>query len=468
MHHEIYVANMRWGLALWRYIFGFGSLPLVAGVISGAVISLSLLVHVRIFDIESFTKRLAYGVVYLCGIQWLYQLVYSNQSDVVALSFLLASIAVYYITKKSDKKSILLAMLLVMFSVACYQSILLYIFVLWGAFYVKNVLNEQTLKCSDFLRVAIVVIVGAFLSLLIAKVLMCTSLVTPSIVESVKNHQGDFIRWSRLEGLSTEMQIRCVIRYMFTVPLSNMLGVTYPGQWVYASALIPVILLVRIVSKSISVKRGIVVGLLLLFLLYVPYLMGAVFVHQMPARVNIAEPLSSACVWALLIGRENSYSSCKVKAFIAFLIAAVLSSVYTVGAYARNEAYGHERATMELISMHSRAMEVARTSNLNNFSIVVIGEPKFKTTISDEFHMSEKTLYSESVHPHIFRGGRSWLNLYIDYLRLPYIRCANQDDYAQYASSVKDMPSWPDISSVQECDGNIIIKVGEVIDNAVK
>ena len=462
LHHELYVANMRWGLALWRAIFGYGALPLVAGIISGAAIALSLLVHVRIFGIESFGKRLAYGVIYLCGIQWLYQLMYSNQSDVVALSFLLASIAVYLITKNKDKKSVLFAVLLVMFSVACYQAILLYIFVLWGSFYIICILNEQSLKTSAIVREAFVFVVGALLSIIVARVLMSTSLVTPSIVETVKNHQGDFIRWTRLEGLSTEMQVRCVVRYMVTVPLTNMAGLTYPGQWVYASALIPLVLIVRFVYKRNTVKHAMFVGAFLLFLLYVPFFMGVVFLHKMPPRVNIAEPLACAGVWAVFISRKSRYSACKINFFVSFLIAAILSSVYTVGAFARTEAYSYNRAVMELISMHSRGMQVASSAELTDFKIIIIGDPKFSRFVADEFYMKPGTLYRESVHPHIFSGNKKWIDFYVDYLRLPYIRCAGPDDLARYASSAKDMPSWPDIGRVQECEGNIIIKVGEV------
>ncbi len=460
VHHELYIANMRWGVALWRSIFGFGALPLVAGLVAGAAISLSLLLHVRIFNINSYKKRLAYGCIYLCGIQWLYQLMYSNQSDVVALGFLLSSGSVYLMIKNRGWVSGLIASLLVALSAACYQSMLLYIFVLWGGYYIMLILNGSIMSAKNVFRALLVVLAGTVLWFVVGRVLMCSPLVSSPILESIVQYQGDFVKWSRLDGLPPELQVRCLARYMFTVPFSNMLGLSHQGQWIYAASLVPVALIVYSVWKQGTKKLAFIVGGMLLFLLYVPFLIGVVFVCKMPDRVNIAEPLAAACVWALLICRTKCWHPRMVKCFIAFLSVAVLSAIYAVGAYARTEAYNYERATMELISMHSRGMEVARTAGLKNFNIIIVGEPSFAESAESLFYMNADSLYPESVHPHIFRGGRSWLPSYIRYLRLNYMRVENVADRERYGEVIKEMPTWPALGSVEEYDGNIIVKVG--------
>lgn len=458
VHHQMYISNMRWGVALWRGIFGFGALPLVSGMIAGVAISLSILIQTKIFGIHALRFKLAYAVIYLSGIQWLYQLVYSNQSDVVALSFLACSIAVYLGKFREGWVRCIVPGVLFTFAISCYQSSVIYAVVLSIATYMVALLNGNASVYKGLVKPFIVLIIALMAWWIVAKLLCLTSLTSDSMNKSVASYQHEMIRWSRLEGLSLSLQLRCIFRYFVTVPLSHIFGCNHPCQWVYTSALLPTALILLNLWKTVSWRKFVGVTVLLLIILYLPFAMGAIFVAALPQRVLVAEPLAAACIWGIYFSGSRQLRIFNSWYWCTFLVFCVISAVYAVAAYARTERYCYERAKEELLLMHARGMESARAAGLQECKIILFGD--YGGAEIDDYYMNSKSLHLHSVHPHITSGGRAWIPAYAQYLRLPYLQVATEDDVARHSQVVDAMPSWPSIGSVSVHNGDVIIKIG--------
>ena len=141
-----YVAAGRWGLALYRYLFGMGYIPWASGVVAGLYIAAALVLQTRLFSIRAGFGLVLYGALYIGCVQWVNQLQYSHQSDAVALSLLCATVAAYLLNERAVRCRCFASVMLI-YACSVYQTSMLYLLVI---LFVKMLADDQ--KISFFER----------------------------------------------------------------------------------------------------------------------------------------------------------------------------------------------------------------------------------------------------------------------------------------------------------------------------
>ena len=68
---DIYIAQRRWGIALWKMIFGFGYLPFLNVPIFAAVSVVTIMLQVEILRIRTQTGKCIYGLAFAVCPVWL-------------------------------------------------------------------------------------------------------------------------------------------------------------------------------------------------------------------------------------------------------------------------------------------------------------------------------------------------------------------------------------------------------------
>ena len=237
-----YVAAGRWGLALYRYLFGLGYMPWVSGVVAGLYIAAALVLQTRLFSIKTGFGLFMYGSMYIGCVQWVNQLQYSHQSDAVALSLLCATVAMCLFRAHRIKRSCL-AVILLVYACAVYQTAMLYFLVLLFTL-VLSEKNDGKMLFQRVCRMMLWVFLSGCVYLFSRKVVVMLPVLTAGDLNYMLGVQYGMSKWPEIIA-APSLAEQCSLLGMYAVCyvkviLKNVLGLTYEGQWVYATTLVPV------------------------------------------------------------------------------------------------------------------------------------------------------------------------------------------------------------------------------------
>lgn len=446
-----YVAAGRWGLALYRHVFGVGVFPLVASLLAGAYIAAALVWQIRLLKLESRLHRLFYGGIYLACIQWAYQLEFSHQCDAVALGLLGATAAVWAM----GRRRWLLAVVVLALALGMYQTVGLYALCLMLAVWLAG---DGALRAPMWGGLAC--LAGAFvLSMGVARLAFLLPWVSAEEIATQRAYQADMSRWSYFPSdASLGEQAEFVWYYgsrFFKMTCRNMLGLAYAGQWVYATALVPLGCLLAGVWRGglsrKSVWHG--VGFLLLWALpFCPILL--LFTDQGP-RVNMAEPLALAALWGLALpGMERRPGGAHCRwacALVVLLAVAVVKASYRVGDIAWNEARIFDQEVACVRALHTRGMAAAEAAGLDSPQILLVG--------GIPSHREVTWPRRECFEEHSAMTPPEHLGFYTRYLQIDNVRRASEQESLLHGAAYSTMPTWPAAGSVRVDGADVIIRV---------
>lgn len=89
----VFLACGRWFLAFYRWAFGYGACPVISGIMAGVFLSHALVLQTGLLKVRSTLGRYAYGVLYLCIMQWIWVERFSMITDGLGLACLLCTVA---------------------------------------------------------------------------------------------------------------------------------------------------------------------------------------------------------------------------------------------------------------------------------------------------------------------------------------------------------------------------------------
>ena len=119
-----YLANGRWGLVLWRCIFGHGCAVWLNSLLAGGLLCAAIIVQLRVLRVEHTGAQLVYALLYMLQIQFAYQMDYAYQCDATAAGILATSWAALQL-QKGGLRHLFYATAAVLFAIAVYQSLAL-------------------------------------------------------------------------------------------------------------------------------------------------------------------------------------------------------------------------------------------------------------------------------------------------------------------------------------------------------
>lgn len=436
-----YVAAGRWGLALYRLLFGEGAFPLLAPVAGGLYICAALVWQVRLLRLQGIFPAIFYGGIYLSSVQWAYQLEYSHQCDALGLGVLAVTAGVASICRKRSFAGVLA----VVFGVAVYQSLLFYA----AALLVVLHLAEGDARARRLLWGGACLVLACMVYFALNAIALQLPWVSPQEVAQQRWYQIGMSRWSEYPvgaGLGEQCHFLGYYGIRFAkMTAKNMLGLAYAGQWVFATVLFPLGALL-----SDYVRRGRRVhAFLLLVVWWLPFCMILPTLSDQGARVSMAEPLALAGIWGLWL-RERGLSRTARRLLAVLLCAALLKSAYRVADIAVNEYYVY-RTNLDCVrEMHTRAVSMAECAGQPGAPILLVGNPPLDPEVT---WTRRECLGSRGYMPPkiLFR--------YCRFMHIPDMRYATPEETETYRADYLQMPTWPAAGSVRHAGNAIIIRI---------
>lgn len=296
---ETYIANGRWALAAWKCIFGYGPGTWTAGILVGLFATATVLCQLHLLEIKSLPARAIYAIAFMSLPQTAYTMTYSIQSDAVMFGVLATSLAAYCLTCQGWKK-IFIATLLVTVSIGIYQSLALnfavtiVLVVLVG--YIKQKTHLLSLICNGIIVLISSLLIWFFLYKLVSKENLLH--ISTELMQEVQSGQASMINHSGLTNL--KLFAMYILHYGRIVVQTALCPHSYPGELVYTSAIIPVIILsYSVLRTKMTIPGKLFANALLAFLWVSPFLMILVMGTEWPCRphTRLAEPIVFAALW---------------------------------------------------------------------------------------------------------------------------------------------------------------------------
>lgn len=445
-----YVAAGRWGLALYRYLFGMGYIPWASGVVAGLYIAAALVLQTRLFSIRTGFGLFLYGALYIGCVQWVNQLQYSHQSDAVALSLLCATVAAYLFNERPVRSRFFAAVLLI-YACSVYQTSMLYLLVI---LFVKMLVDDE--KISFFERNFCSKLIWIFFAGCAYLVSREISLMLPVLTTADLNYtlhvQRSMSKWSEIAAASSLAEMFSLLA-LYTecylkVILKNALGLTYEGQWVYATSIIPLCGLLWHLGRH---ERNWMKVILLLCIWLMPFAMVLVVMTDQGPRVSLAEPLSCASMWMLWI-KQGFFSERMKPVLLIFALLVVLKGGYRVAVIAEDEKNLYASRMQNVSQLNARLLAAAdaRGGRLSKF--IYFGE--VPNTAPDVYRQRLSHRYDASILL-LLPDGR-----FPGEMTVP-LRKANCVETREFEPLVESMPHWPAPGCVVASGDTVLVKFGK-------
>lgn len=459
---KTYLCSNRWGLYYYRVLWGEGTCQWIAGLMAGCFISVSLLIQVQLFKLRQHWQKVCYGMLYLSGLQWMYQLQFCVQSDAVALGLLFNTIAAVLVMKKPTICSNIIAIVLVGISVSFYQSIILHFATLFVALLLSDLISEnKTPSLITVFRGAAAAVLGIVLWVIMAKIAYAISDIpvadvsyTSGYTTAKKFSEHNIVREFNIWWTPINALVIAPVK-AFTQSILSV------SPW-YGLIVIPVGCLLAIIIQAKQTFYFKLCGLcLIIAALAIPYEM--LRVH--PLRIYVAAPLSFSALWAVLFPlMESKQCHRTILCTIIISFCLMLKAAYVCNGMASYEAYSYNRSLTMLQDMNMRGTLVANAANTPDCPIYVLGTLPHPDAPANDYIATYKVDNTESDKPtpHMLfqKGG---LTIYAKHARYPRIQT-----YWGSREKVEDLaniPMWPNHGSVVAHGDAVYIKVSEFIDD---
>lgn len=461
---DVYIANGRWGIYLYRKFSFIGPISYGAGIVAGIYLSIALILQIKILELKSLWGSLIFGLMYLSCIQWAYQLRYSNQSDVIALGILCISWAVYLL-KHNGWRYFLISTILITLAISIYQSLCIYVTMLTLLLCLYKYINTNNFRLFQWgLRVISIILSSLLLYFLIKYLIISLSDIPAEYLEYIKEYQKGMT--GHEQAIESDVPMWIIIgHYIKESLLNEMFGFAYRGQWIMNGAYIAGVLLILKIAhnKTNHIKK--IISLMLLGTIYVlPYSLTTLLMHVQQLRTFMAEPLLLAGTWAICIPYIDQMKWRKLQHLITLMSGCFfISAIYNTSLIAGHEAYAFNRAKEELLTMYNRARTIAINENLGDCRIVILG---YLPNIPKEhlYLLTETGIHNNQASPYILRQG-VWAQQYIDFMRLFGMKSGTKEDINYHQKVYQQMPTWPKHGSVCSSRGEVIIKIGPTLTN---
>ncbi|MBR4311097.1 MAG: glucosyltransferase domain-containing protein [Akkermansia sp.] len=434
----LYAAAGRWGIVLWRGIFGLGACVWAAGIASGLLLSTVIVCQCKLLKLQGPLQRLVYGGFYLGCIQFNHMLQFSFLCDALAASFLAVTGAVWMVQQRGYK-TLLGGIGLLSLAFGTYQATCFYFTALFLVMELRRLqLGENAERCARIGRFILTGLGAATVWLLVKYATVHLPFVTQEQLSYAQGYQSSLSCWPQFIAGNAEQKL-AIIRNIF------MIG--YWGQWVCLSALVALVLLAKRFKQRFGAKVCTAAVAAMLLLCIVPYALGFVLLRQQTPWTFIAEPVMLAGFWGLFVAEPLRVSPRLQQALLLFLAFVLVKGMYANAEWARNEARYFDISMAEMRELRSTANAAALQAGIETPKVILLGEPMRRPNVSEK--ASDHTLV-----------WAYFLQFYLRYLKLNHMHIGNSADYAKMGTEFNTMPTWPATGSVRTLGNEVFIKIG--------
>lgn len=437
---DTYVANGRWGLVLWRCVFGMGCAVWTSAVLAAVFVTASLVLQTHLLKIERFGIQLLYGALYMVQIQFAYQMDYFFLCDAVAFGLLAVTVAAG-LAEQGGMRRMALAAVLVTFAVAVYQCLALNFVVLMLLLMLRDMLQGA---CPHMVKRMVKAVLISMCAVIVWwGIKLPVQYFVPVDADALAFCQEYAARLNYREQLFSAEWYLYIGRMLGVMFEHALLPMSYDGEPFYAAAIVPlVVMLVYALRHAGGAGKKLVAVLLLVVLWLAPFCMYMVIGETWPCypHTKLAQPVVLASFWALVIPLVKWPVVCRWLGGIALVVCMVQASSL-VSRHAANMQAAFEERLLRLHQTESDGVRVA----LEN------GIPLRKGCI----------LYYPASH-HWEQNG--YVDFCGDYPALLYMDGATSAELyrTRHRAHLQQMPVWPAKGAVRVVDDIVIIKGHEI------
>lgn len=437
---DTYVANGRWGLVLWRCVFGMGCAVWTSGVLAGILLTVSLVLQTRLLKIETLGLQLLYGIIYMVQVQFAYQMDYFFLCDATAFGLLAVTVAAM-LAEQGGLRRIAVAAIWVTLAVAIYQCLVLNFLVLLMLVQLRKMLSGDPLHVVKRGMTAGGVCVAAVVGWWLIK--WPVQLLVPVDADALafcREYAGRLNYRDQLFSAEWYLYVGRMLGVMFEHAL---LPFSYDGEPFYASATVPLAVLAVCAVRKVQGGLAKSAAVLLLTLLWIaPFAMYMVIGETWPCypHTKLAQPLVLAAFWVMAIPKVKWPVVWRYVGGITLMICVVQASALVSRHAAKMQASFEER----LLRLHHTETEGVRVALQH-------GIPLRKGCI----------LYYPASHNWEKNG---YVDFSGDYPALQYMDGATGAELyrSRHREHLLQMPVWPAAGSVRVVDDTVIIKGPEI------
>lgn len=434
----LYAAAGRWGIVLWRGIFGLGACLWAAGIVSGLLLSVVILLQCHMLKLTGGLQRLIYGGFYLGCIQFNHMLQFSFLCDALAAAFIAVTATVWLLQKEGMKARIggiaLLALAFGTYQATCFYMAALYIVLELRLLQLGNSAGIMR-RMGRFVMTGLCAAVAWYL---IKMGTVHLPFVTPEQLTYAAGYQSSLSCWPEFIQGNADERLQLI---------QNVFMIGYWGQWVCLSAIVALVLLARSFKQQYGGRTCAIATLAMMALCVVPYALGFVLLRQQTPWTFIAEPVMLAGFWGLFIAIPQGVSVKLQKVLLLFLGFVLIKGLYTNAEWAKNERRYFDISMAEMRELRSTANAAALQAGISAPRIVLLGEPMRREHVSDK--SSDHTLV-----------WAYFLQFYARYLKIHNMHIGADTDYAKLADDFDTLPTWPATGSIRCIGSDVLIKIG--------
>ena len=430
-------------VTLFRIIFSECGTPVAYGLASSIFFGLAVAIQMKILRIKKWEVQLLYIAFSVSIVQLSHLMINTFIADAVCAGIFFISLAYWLYeqnyTQTRDIKSLLASILLATFGLGAYQFLGLILPILFLACLMikrtdKGQQNPiQLLKqCVAFFCWCVAILALNFVFIAIGK-----SACDPQELAVTSSYQASLITWGKLDFVTHFLHIG-------KQWVTHLLGLGYPGEWIYPTALLPLLLIIKDIRTtcSNSVTRCIYTSVAIA--IYVlPFLPIAVMGEDHGARLFLAQPVACASLWALAVAPR--LKRLKPWCIAAISIFVSLKASYVVSDMAFYQKRLHEQALVLRSEIVSRALSVNVPEGVDVNACPIVVKGSLYTDIR------KNDIYNSCIPA----PGDDYLE---QYLNLAGMKQAARH-MQELAPVFETMPIYPHSGSIKYHHGTILVRL---------
>ena len=438
----IYLAGGRYTVTLFRIIFSDCGVPVAYGITSSLFFGLAVAIQMKILRIENVWNQFIFTGFTVSCIPLSYLMVVCYHADAILFGLFTMSLAFWMYERylrSSEKCMFFCSIILAALGMGAYQflGLLLPCFFLLSLLINRN--NQAHINLSSiFMKVChfslwCLLILGLYYALASVGKLFCHA----DDLSLTSSYQNSLIMWGKMGFFTNILHIGKHI-------VLHLLGLSYPGEWIYLTTLLPLFLLLKDIwtNKKSGNMRGVYV-LIAIAIYLIPFMPLAVLGTDRGAKCYLAQPLACAAIWSLAIYPRIKHIKPWVAASVSVFI--MLKASYVVSDMAFYQKRLYEQSLVVRAEIVSRALkaDVPEGVDINTCPIVT------NTPFVSQLHRDDK--YGNTVPT----PGNNPLE---SYLGLSGVRKIKKGDPV-LTPVFEQMEVYPKTGSIKYHEGNILIRL---------
>lgn len=442
-----YLAGGRFTVHLYRLIFSHSGVPVAYGIASSLYFGLAIATQIKILHIRDKWVQFLFIAFSVSVIQLSYFMICSFHADVICLGLFMVSCS-YLLFEKAytdrSKTILCLSIIPAVIGIGAYQFIGMLLPTLFFIQLIQNLMHSSKQESiTSVLRKA--VIFGGWCLCIIALYFIISTigktLCSAYDLSYTEGYQSNIFLWGKLALIPQ-------ILHMGKAWCLHLVGASYPGEWLYATALLPLIILLRdIQKKGKSITLRLFYTFLTLSLYAIPFVPILILGTDIGSRLFITQPLTCAAIWSMaLVSRTQTFKRWGIISLSVFIM---LKACYTVSDMAFYQKRLFEEALILRNEVIARALQAQVPAGVDVCSCPILVYNDLITSIR------KQDRYGSPVPACGHRAFDLYLDISVSNMRKIYRH------EKEFIPIFKQMPVYPAPGSIKYHDGNILVKLGD-------